>query len=587
MNFWRAQMDKISPLHTTSRRALVFGAVIAAASHVAAAQSVAEFVVPTAGSQPEKITDGPDGALWFTEQTGNQIGRITITGAITEFPIPTAGSQPGGIVTGPDGNLWFTEQVGNKIAKMTTAGIVTEYPVPTPNSAPGIPVVGPDGAIWFNEVDGSKIGRITIAGAVTEFATPIANSQPTAMVSASDGNLWFAEANANRLSRITTAGVITDFVNPDATAAAHDIVAGPDGRLYFTEAHTGQIGVLTTAGIFGTETSPGNAVGDIGIGPDGAIWLPEPLANMMARASSTPAGLVVTEFALPTPASRPLSIAAGPDGNVWFTEADGNKIGRLIPPADPTPLLAAVLPTSRSVEVGATAMAFATVINTGATPLANCQIVQLTSTPTNFSYQTTDATTNALTGTANTPTMIAAGAWQSFFFSLAANAPFNPANVMLSFDCGGVDPAIPITGLNTLLLSGSATPVPDIILLAATPTGKGILDIPGTMGSAAFAVATANVGATGSIVVTADTGAATLPVSLTICQTNPTSGACLGAPAPSVSVAVNANQTQTFSVFATASGTIPFAPAISRIFVRFKDVGGITRGSTSVAVDTK
>src|SRR5690348_13489554 len=56
------------------------------------------------------ITVGPDGALWFTETAGNNIGRITTSGAITEYPAPTTpfNYSPGYIVTGPDGELWFT-----------------------------------------------------------------------------------------------------------------------------------------------------------------------------------------------------------------------------------------------------------------------------------------------------------------------------------------------------------------------------------------------------------------------------------------------------------------------------------------------
>jgi hypothetical protein len=94
---------------------------------------------------------GPDGALWFTEATGNQIGRITVAGTITEFPLPTAGSQPKGIAAGPDGNLWFTELAGNHIGRITTPGIITEFPVPTAGSQPLAIAPGPDGALAFTE----------------------------------------------------------------------------------------------------------------------------------------------------------------------------------------------------------------------------------------------------------------------------------------------------------------------------------------------------------------------------------------------------------------------------------------------------
>src|SRR5262249_47506870 len=75
-----------------------------------------------------------------------------------------------------------------------------------------------------------------------------------------------------------------------------------------------------------------------------------------------------------------------------------------------------------------------------------------------------------------------------------------------------------------------------------------------------------------------------LPLGLTICQTDPTSGACLAPPADSLTVQMNANATPTFGIFATAAATIPFDPSSSRIFVRFQDGGGAGRGLTSVAV---
>ena len=104
--------------------------------------------------------------------------------------------------------------------------------------------------------------------------------------------------------------------------------------------------------------------------------------------------------------------------------------------------------------------------------------------------------------------------------------------------------------------------------------------------SAAFAVATSNVGAAGSIAVSADTDAASLPITISLCQTNPLSGACLAPPAASVTTDIGANATPTFAIFGTGTGVIPFDPAGNRVFVRFKDADGITRGATSVAVRT-
>ena len=54
-------------------------------SAIGDAQTITEFPVPTAESGPQGIAAGPDGALWFTEMEGGNVGRITTAGTITEF----------------------------------------------------------------------------------------------------------------------------------------------------------------------------------------------------------------------------------------------------------------------------------------------------------------------------------------------------------------------------------------------------------------------------------------------------------------------------------------------------------------------
>jgi hypothetical protein len=250
-------------------------------------------------------------------------------------------------------------------------------------------------------------------------------------------------------------------------------------------------------------------------------------------------------------------------------------------------LVAAVLPSSRSVSVGTPATAFATLINTDSNTATGCTISLLTSIPANFTYQTTDPATNQVTGFGNTPVDIPAGAAQSFVFALTPNTPMAPTDLQLSFDCANADPAPIISGLNTFLFSASATPVADILALVATLTNDGIVNVPGSNGTGVFAVATVNMGAGDVLTVTADTGDAILPVNIFICQTDPQTGACFSPPATSVPTTILSNETPTFGVFAAAAGDVSFVPETNRIFVRFKDSSNVTRGLTSVAVRTQ
>ncbi len=67
----------------------------------------------------------------------------------------------------------------------------------------------------------------------------------------------------------------------------------------------------------------------ITLGPDGNLWFTEADGNNIGRL--TPAGSI-TEFPVPTTGSGTGEIAPGPDGNLWFTEFTGNNIGRLAVP---------------------------------------------------------------------------------------------------------------------------------------------------------------------------------------------------------------------------------------------------------------
>jgi hypothetical protein len=168
-----------------------------------------EYALPNSGSQPENIVAGPDGNLWFTEFSGNRIGKIGTGGSLHEYALPNAGSGPDGITVGPDGNLWFTEYTGGRLGSISTAGVLTEYALPTSGSHPETIVAGPDGALWFTESSAGNLGRITTAGAVLEFPVPSGTGAgvPDGIALGSDRNLWFTEFSANRVGRLIPAPV--------------------------------------------------------------------------------------------------------------------------------------------------------------------------------------------------------------------------------------------------------------------------------------------------------------------------------------------------------------------------------------------
>ena len=167
--------------------------------------------VPTANSGPNEITSS-HGTLWFTEDYGNQIGRIKNNGKITEFDLPAGGGGPYDIVEGPDGNLWYTRadvsgpcgspDSGNAIGRMTPTGSVVEYPLPNSDSRPLGIAAGRDGNLWFAECSGNRIGRIAPTGTIDEQDIPSADSEPYGIASGPQNSLWFTEYSGNRVGRL-------------------------------------------------------------------------------------------------------------------------------------------------------------------------------------------------------------------------------------------------------------------------------------------------------------------------------------------------------------------------------------------------
>jgi photosystem II stability/assembly factor-like uncharacterized protein len=534
-----------------------------------------------------KSTNG--GASWSQSDSG-------LPGIIQDLAIDPqttttiyAGTADAGVYKSLNGGASWTA-VDNGLTGGAGENVVNLSIVGQPNPALFVSTVA-DGA--FVSTDGANTWT------QIDFTLPGANSPQTVNLGSSQPVPGSFDPCADSKNRVLAEGsAVAEKVYDDCEQQLQNL----KGTVFFTNGVTGESKFVETSVVAGTtplfptpvvtawgptdgayavNCAPlaaliGNPLdGSIfyGGGPCGVLQGTNSGQQVVSMSLGLPPNLQVNALAITSSAS---DLYAGTQGGgiYRFTFAD-------------SPVAAAVLPSSRSVEVGTTATAFATMINSGQSAAAGCSLAMSTSVPAAFLYQTTDPATNALTGAANTPVAIPAGGFQTFLFALTPSAAFDPIDAQLDFDCNGVTPVAVLPGINTLLISGSTTPVPDIIALVATASNDGILHIPGASGSAAFAVATDDLGAAASITAAPTLSASSLPLVVTVCQTNPGSGQCLAPPTASVTATVNSGDTPTFGFFATASAAIPFDPVNSRISCQFTDTNGVVHGSTSIAAETQ
>jgi virginiamycin B lyase len=607
----------------------------AAIGRITTSGSITEFATPTTGSGPAAITVGPDGALWFTESSSNKIGRVTTSGSFTEYSIPTAGSTPIDIAAGPDGALWFVEYKGNQVGRVTVSGAFTEYPIPTSNSIPLSITSGPDGALWFTESAGNKIGRITTAGAITEYANPNPSplGSPDHIVTGPNNALWFTDGGNDNgdPGYISTFATATLTVTEAGTGSGNvtsnvplnnPINCSASSNQCSVEFLTGQAVTLSASASAGSSFAGWSGGGCSGTG---SCTVTLSAATTVTATFTADPQSVELSIALPgtgggTVTSNPSGINCGTTCNASFTAgtqitltaAAGNNStfagwsgggcggtgtcvvtlnantvvdATFTSTGSPGVLVASDLPESRSVEVGNTATAFATIINVAPNTATNCTVAPATTVPASFLFQTTDPTTNAVTGTPNTGASIASGGFQTYVFAFTPTAPISPTQITLTYACANASPAPIYPQVNTFTLVSASTPVPDTIAIVGS-ADPGYVDVSPTANTGDFVVAIANVGVDATITAAVNTGTANLPITTTICQTNAQTGACLAAPAANVTLDVPGNSTASFAIFVTASAVIPEIDPINRAYVTFTDASGTLRGQTSVAIRT-
>jgi virginiamycin B lyase len=301
--------------------------------------TIREIPIP-AYQHPQQITNGPDGAFWYTaigtdsNRPGQDfIGRLTLDGHSTEFTVPTLNASPLGIVSGPDNNIWFTESGAAKIGEVISTGFA-EYPILS-GADPGMITAGPDGALWFTEPDVNRIGRITTNGIITEYAVPTANATPSAIIAGANRELWFTELTGNRIGRISVdGGAISESRIPTNNAQPTSLALALDGTVWFTESNANKYAKVDANSVITEFNTPISGSMPTAITPtaDGNLAFVLHGPNDIVRIDRD--GNVLEQLPVPTSGADVQGIVGGPS-SVVFTEAAAAQIGVVSTSTDP------------------------------------------------------------------------------------------------------------------------------------------------------------------------------------------------------------------------------------------------------------
>jgi virginiamycin B lyase len=200
--------------------------------------TIASFGLSTPVARLGRLTIGPDTTVWFAEPTVMSVtrlrdGRFTrhVMGALTA-KVP-ADAPPFGVAIAPDGAVWATLPSADQLVRIAPDGNTTAFDVPTRNSGLGDVAVAADGSVYFLETTANKIGRLA-GGRFEEFAVPTPRAGLVALAVAPDGAAWFTQLRGHRLGRLH-GGMIKEFPLPRPDARPFGITVDAANNVWYSD----------------------------------------------------------------------------------------------------------------------------------------------------------------------------------------------------------------------------------------------------------------------------------------------------------------------------------------------------------------
>src|SRR5215472_1671418 len=301
--------------------------------------AIKEWDVPTKGAHPHDPAVGADGALWFTEQMQNKIGRVDPSlGTFKEFPLKVDNSGPHGLAADREGNIWFTGNFAHYIGRLNPkTGAVTEYKMPDAKAEdPHSLVFDSDGILWFTVQVGNFVGRLNpYTGKVELQTAPTPNAHPYGIQIDSQGVPFFCEFFTNKLRSINPkTSHIQEYLPPDGVRTRR-MAINSENLVYFTDFKSGHLGRLdpktSDVKMWDSPGGPESNPYGIAITPDGIVWYSESGVKPNTLVRFDPKTEAFAKTNIPSGGGTVRNMAATLDGRVYIACSGVNKVGVVEP----------------------------------------------------------------------------------------------------------------------------------------------------------------------------------------------------------------------------------------------------------------
>ena len=307
----------------------------AAAVSGAVEASIKTWAVPTLGSRPHDPLATKDGAIWWSGQLSNKLGRLDPkTGAMREYALKP-GTGPHGLKEDKQGNIWFTGNFAGLIGKLDPkTGNVTEYKIPDPAAKdPHTLAIDPkSGIVWFTVQQANILGRLDPkTGEIKTLKSPTDRSRPYGLLINSKGVPVFVEFGTNKIATMDPKTMaIKEYALPDAAARPRRLALEGDNIVWYADFARGVIGRYDLAtGAHKDWPSPSGPKSEpYGmVLTKGAIWYNESGAKPNTMVRFDPKTEKFQTWSIPGGGDIVRNMDVMPDGNPVMAHSLTNEVG--------------------------------------------------------------------------------------------------------------------------------------------------------------------------------------------------------------------------------------------------------------------